>query len=327
MNTTLNYHKNVRYLLNGFELPYPFSGAITVENVLTFEKENKVIFAYLADDQGPENPLEAYEGLGRIHRDSEEIYKVTGYDRYGSPDYDLVDEDLLLEHLMATPKEQLLELLGTEDEAEIKYQLTSTNSFSRRGFDIDPIQQKLWQEGRENGTIGNPNAVVLDVYEHSGISFSVSGEGTMCRFDTSRGGAIWVPDGTAELEILRLGEQYRKGSVVKLKTKYFVEVFGQSPETLPSFETWHEAYQCLENTEAYPEHMVSEPIAQKRAAEELARDACKVYTSYCNGDVYGVILATYDKETKELLEEDACWRYFGYDYALEELQSRVQLIR
>ena len=53
------------------------------------------------------------------------------------------------------------------------------------GYDIGTHEQI----GKEN-----KDAVRIDKYEHSGISYSVSGEGRQCRFDTSDTWAVWYPD-------------------------------------------------------------------------------------------------------------------------------------
>jgi hypothetical protein len=47
--------------------------------------------------------------------------------------------------------------------------------------------------GRYKGEAPDPYAVLLDVYEHGGIAYSLSGTGQQCQFDTARGGAVWVP--------------------------------------------------------------------------------------------------------------------------------------
>ena len=53
------------------------------------------------------------------------------------------------------------------------------------GYDID-TKEKIGK--------ANPDAVCIDKYEHSGISYSVAGEGTQCRWDTSKSWAVWLPD-------------------------------------------------------------------------------------------------------------------------------------
>jgi hypothetical protein len=38
------------------------------------------------------------------------------------------------------------------------------------------------------------DVIMLDLYDHSGCTWSISGTGTQCRWDTSRWEAVWVPD-------------------------------------------------------------------------------------------------------------------------------------
>jgi hypothetical protein len=47
--------------------------------------------------------------------------------------------------------------------------------------------------GDWDGEPRDPYAVLLDVYEHGGVSYSLHGTGTQCQFDTARGGACYVP--------------------------------------------------------------------------------------------------------------------------------------
>ncbi|MCL2591562.1 MAG: hypothetical protein FWD67_12015, partial [Betaproteobacteria bacterium] len=54
--------------------------------------------------------------------------------------------------------------------------------------------EKCWDEARAAGEVGNPLAIYLDIYEHGGVAYSVTGTGFYCPWDTSRGAAVWVPD-------------------------------------------------------------------------------------------------------------------------------------
>ena len=62
---------------------------------------------------------------------------------------------------------------------------------------IEQARLPAWEQARSEGKVGNPLTVVLDVYEHSGIMFSVANHGVQCPWDTAKGGAIWVPDDVA----------------------------------------------------------------------------------------------------------------------------------
>jgi hypothetical protein len=72
------------------------------------------------------------------------------------------------------------------------------------------LAREMWNKGRDNGTVGNKYAVSLDVYEHSGTAYSVSGEGMQCIWDTARGGALWVPDKGCLDELAHLPEDTRR---------------------------------------------------------------------------------------------------------------------
>jgi hypothetical protein len=46
----------------------------------------------------------------------------------------------------------------------------------------------------DEGLTPNPDAIMLDLYEHSGCIWSIAGTGMNCRWDTSRHESVWVPD-------------------------------------------------------------------------------------------------------------------------------------
>jgi hypothetical protein len=52
---------------------------------------------------------------------------------------------------------------------------------------------ELWQADLDSGKIGNKYAVLLDVYDHSGHSWSVHGGGMNDPWDTSGGAGLWIP--------------------------------------------------------------------------------------------------------------------------------------
>jgi hypothetical protein len=58
--------------------------------------------------------------------------------------------------------------------------------------------------GDFDGETPDPFAVSLDVYEHGLVRYSVAGEGMQCRFDTARGGAVWVPSDELREELREL---------------------------------------------------------------------------------------------------------------------------
>jgi len=48
---------------------------------------------------------------------------------------------------------------------------------------------------------------------------------------------------------------------------------------------------------------------------EIARALCEEFTSWCNGDVYGVVHVTLDLITGDEIDTESCWGYIGSDYA------------
>lgn len=72
---------------------------------------------------------------------------------------------------------------------------------------------------------GDPDAVLLDLYDHSGCVWSVSGAGMNCRFDTSRGESVWVPDKCLREELEEIKDpQERYDQAVKY-AKQAVEAY------------------------------------------------------------------------------------------------------
>lgn len=178
-------------------------------------------------------------------------------------------------------------------------------------------------EGRER----NPYAVLLDVYEHSGIAYSLNGEGMQCRFDTASGGACWVPSKALRDEIKRRGAVYQKGDVNELRDGTFEvrtlreDLLGYDDTVRPHFQHRYEAFELLIQLE--PLHWRDLATAEQIAARELAKQAAEQYTDWCNGRCYGVVVATYDK-SGEAVDHDACWGYVGDDSALDALKGAMK---
>lgn len=66
---------------------------------------------------------------------------------------------------------------------------------------------------------------------------------------------------------------------------------------------------------------VGKNIAKTRKeALELADSLVKEWNQYLTGDVYGCVREVYNKN-KEQIDVDSCWGFYGYNYALNDLQS------
>lgn len=186
----------------------------------------------------------------------------------------------------------------------------------------------------EKGLIGNPLAVLLDVYEHSGISFSVSGEGMQCRWDTSRGGAAWIPDSSAEEEIrYRAVKQFAPGASVQwfgslgssdnpLHAKYSLDN-GVSWVGDGCNWKWCQAQSELIRVLGLDATKVNE--AMRELSVSYARGCLETYNAWANGEVYGVVVYVIDRSTGERVEDedDECWGFYGSSYAESELESTM----
>jgi hypothetical protein len=63
--------------------------------------------------------------------------------------------------------------------------------------------------------------------------------------------------------------------------------------------------------------------SRKQWMREQAAVACKEYTNWSNGDVFGVCVDTFNSEGEQI-EDDACWGYIGSEYAESVLKEQVE---
>lgn len=86
---------------------------------------------------------------------------------------------------------------------------------------------------------------------------------------------------------------------------------------------WMKAQEDLIPTEEY-------------SIEYMARESLAEYTSWCNGDIYGIVHAVYihmpthgrehavEDDPWECVEDEACWGYIGSEYAETEMKAEHQ---
>lgn len=296
--------------------------------------------------------------------DGNEYYNALGLDRYGDP---VIDEDkvqeMWKEKVYALPDEVFAPFYPEGEEvhiadfiADCKSQLANeqagdynlyamiraafwTNTGTGDWEFTDEERKQLeevmelhltwdWEEVQEAcAEPGNPHAVMLDIYEHSGVSYSISGMGMQCRFDTSRGAAVWVPDDYALDEIKSRGAVFDHAYIEQTSRcrgrglRYNLLVDGKSVAHSDDWvKLWRIAQDIarLRSKAGVPNYYNGE----HKAALEMAYSACQVYTDWCNGNCYGVITAVYDFNG-ELLEEDSCWGFIGDEDAEDSLEEQV----
>lgn len=186
------------------------------------------------------------------------------------------------------------------------------------GLDWD----KAWEEAWEAGEIGDPDAVLLDVYDHSGLAWSISGDGMQCRWDTSSGAGVWLPDAAARDEIQRRARVYDHAYISRRRGAKFA-LHNRQGHTLATGDDWGAlwtwATEIADRCEAAG--IAGTGRGRAIAAEELAEQALDSYNAWLSGDCWGTCVETYD-ENDELVEDDACWGFVGGDWAQEELKSQ-----
>jgi hypothetical protein len=145
----------------------------------------RVIYAII--EEGSENPLNSHLDLGQIytsHRDHRSewprMQAALGLTAEWTMDFDLLPE--------------------------IDQQLAEESS------DPAAYLRARWMDFRKTGQIGNPYRVSLDVLDHSGVTYKVSGMNTFSvsdPMDTARGGALWVPteESIEEIEALPIDQR------------------------------------------------------------------------------------------------------------------------
>lgn len=324
---------------------------------------NKVLVGYLSPEFMPDDPLEDCDGFGSIfsaHKNSsshEDMQDALGLDRYWSPDLELVDEH------PATFRKVWIKAAADSDEfqqwcqengrvpkhanslelaayhkrkAERFWRETGgvdSNYYHNESIDefafTDDVREEVWQKLSGLNLIGDRDRVVLDVYQHSGTAYSVSGEGMQCAWDTASGAAVWVPDDCAREEISRRAEIYQYGEVVtgikKGREAYTFKLDCSEKVSGFWYERWDMAFDAL--TKASKSIKKSSlQLGRRRAAVELARSAAELYTDYCNGSVYGVVLETFEIVDENIgstqsIDDDSCWGYYGFKHAESELQA------
>lgn len=203
-----------------------------IDSVKVLRIDNdRVVVGYLSRDEDSRDPLDEdqSDGSGRIysaHRDSStqsEMQEALGLDSEWEPGLDLIDDDDIRAQYIEyfCDNMTVIDCLATgyerqDGQSDIDFQTACANEnfddWRGRTYDeqAEEFKLELWREGRENGTIGTPYAISLDVYEHSGVHYSISGTGVQCRWDTARGGAVWVPDPYCLEHIISKPEAERK---------------------------------------------------------------------------------------------------------------------
>lgn len=330
-----------------------------------------VVIGGLVADNDCENPLESCDAEGKVwfagrrgNRENQSEYQdALGLDSDYSPNLELgwVEEEATRRYgaLLKVNHSVWMVKLTTELADEgftpksileeiVDYKRYGNWSGCRIDWDDDDLDvlddlpdwkdvaKEAWEAGRESGNVGNPLAVALDVYEHSGMHLSVSGEGMQCRWDTTRGGAVWVPDGAALENI-----QYKVMEKIGMGQLKWFGACGSESDPLHArystdggqtwkghFAKWREAMDALK-AEWLAQGNTLEAAklrqAEYDAAEEYCRGVLESYNAWLGGECYGVCVYVIDRQTGEELDcyQHEVWGYIGSDSARDDLEGEI----
>ena len=178
---------------------------------------DKLVLGYVTHDDYPQDPTDEDEYIGSFysaHRNSgtrSEMQEALGLDSGWEPNLEKV-MDKYPEEVTRRYVARCLDKEDIEDLAE-KYQddlcedesllQTVTRCLNYDGDNVSRWDYADYEDHMKHVLDemfadpkyfpGNKDAVVLDCYEHSGVQWSISGGGMQCRWDTAKGGGVWVP--------------------------------------------------------------------------------------------------------------------------------------
>lgn len=361
--------------LNDLKLVLPFEASYLMdyEDAIVKKQGNSLTIGYLADDDsGRDNPLVDFCGYGNIysaHRHSDshrEMQDALALNGDWDADLDLIEPPQLRKAWIDAAaqsdefKQWANETAGAQARLDEPYYKRRAQKLWREtageyiynedciySFSFtDDVRHEVWKDLRAAGEIGTKGSVLLDCYEHSGQHWSISGTGMQCRWDTSSGAGVWVPDDNEAVErldelshIYAFGEirdngNWTRGSGKKTYQAVLDEQFHDGVTSSQLFAEHSQAFEWLkEKAEklSLPRSQAGKDkrlmIGQKRASVEMAGHALELYNNWVSGQVFGVVVAvfnnagTQDDPVWELEDSDECWGYYGSEWAVEALQD------
>lgn len=219
-------------------------------DVVVSETDTGYKVGYKVLEECATNPLEDCDGYGIIYhhprsrygKPGNDYYYALNLDKYGNP---ILDEDKLqaswYDAVMAVPadvftlppdlaweghQEQLREELANEEAGDYSIVVQCDYAWAEHDLTLemrtemaDKIKAVLtwnYEDAEVDARLPpDKDVIMLDLYDHSGCVWSISGTGTQCRWDTSRWEAVWVPDKCILGEVEHLAEDERKALMLK----------------------------------------------------------------------------------------------------------------
>jgi hypothetical protein len=165
--------------------------------------------------------------------------------------------------------------------------------------------ESAWDRANVSGKIGNPLALPISIYEHSGVSYRIDSTR-----DVSSCDAVWVPDDEA---------------LENLQSKVLHDLGFSEASLLSAGWDWYEAVQRLSGMSGA---LLNRQELDRRlvdAARPYAKSVVEEFNSWVSGDVHGVVVYVIDRATGERISDldEESFGYLGSQYAEEELEAIV----
>jgi hypothetical protein len=192
--------------------------------------------------------------------------------------------------------------------------------------------------GVEQAIRHNPDAIPLSYFEHGNCIWDV--QGSMERtpdfqWDGVSFAGVWIPDAALYGNEPK-GEEFQLKEVDGYKCEECGTTFLHTKEKCPGCD---KDFQIPGNESGFEIVKVKISTQQRRNwMREQAESACRVFTQYCNGEVYGYSVSIYnvrrdsrgeiydelrDYRRDKPVAEDSCSGFFGDD-VYDEVKSAVE---
>jgi len=206
------------------------------------------------------------------------------------------------------------------------------HSFSRRHDNsVNPSEAESLLD--EHKTM----AVMLSYFEHGlcrwGVAGTLSGMPDF-QWDGVKYAGIWVPDDECKIHIhteaaKSFGVEIRVAQIAACSIDpaharpWSLEILvGKRKRVVATTDNWSKASLAAAAIARDKTSKVRWDAAIHAAARKCAENACEQYTSWCNGDCYGVVVVTCNQDGS-MIDSDECWGYIGSEYAEQTLKENM----
>lgn len=136
------------------------------------------------------------------------------------------------------------------------------------------------------------------------------------------------PDGTCITRPAKPGEKpyLNSGEMVDERYSNIITLTMPDGKEIGGFASFESAYRSAARRLKIKITPMARLDGERKAAIECAESACKEFTSWCNGDCYGVIVVTCEADGS-MIDSDECWGYIGSEYAEQTMREQMAAIK